>query len=428
VQAPCSGATRLGVRDISTTPLPIAARAKAITLLALVLCLVNYLDRVVISFAIEPIKQDFGLTNTSFGLAISLFAFGALAVNGLSGLLLDRFGVRLIWTIGLLVWTIAMVGLGLTESWAFFLVMRVVLGIGEGVNFPAMNRSVADWIPPRLAGRTVGIMLLGVPLALLLGGPILANLIDVIDWRNSFLVLAVGSGLIGLAIPLVYRKPKHADGDSTTTHVRWSRLLRNPTLLATSWSFFAFGYVLWFGISWIPGYFEQTWHMDLASIGWFSTLPWALTCLFIPLIGWYSDRKMERTGNIRSSRVHPIWFFQLLGAVCFVPLIFAHSQLMAITMLSLGIAFSMGANAPYYSICTDLFRQNAAAATGIMVTFFSISGLISPILTGWLTDTFGGFSAAFVALAVCVASGAVSMLLFAHPDRPQTKGPAHDVG
>jgi nitrate/nitrite transporter NarK len=101
---------------------------------------------------------------------------------------------------------------------------------------------------------------------------------------------------------------------------------------------------------------------------------------------------------------------------------------MAITMLSLGIAFSMGANAPYYSICTDLFRQNAAAATGIMVTFFSISGLISPILTGWLTDTFGGFSAAFVALAVCVASGAVSMLLFAHPDRPQTKGPAHDVG
>ncbi|MDG2477220.1 MAG: MFS transporter [Phycisphaerales bacterium] len=417
-----------GVRDISTSPLPIARRAKAITLLALALCLVNYLDRVVISFAIEPIKHDFGLTNTSFGLAISLFALGALAVNGLSGLLLDRFGVRLIWTIGLVIWSLAMIGLGLTEVWVFFLVMRVVLGIGEGVNFPAMNRSVADWMPPRLAGRTVGVMLLGVPAALLLGGPILANLIEDIDWRNAFLVLAIGSGLIGVAIPIVYRRPAQTEIDPNPHCVSWWTLIRNPTLLATSWSFFAFGYVLWFGITWIPGYFEQVWHMDLASIGWFSTLPWGLACLFIPLIGWYSDSRMERTGRIRASRVHPIWVFQLLGALCFVPLVFMHSQMMAITMLSLGIGFSMAANAPYYSICTDLFKQNAAAATGIMVTFFSISGLITPVLTGWLTDEFGGFNAAFASLAVFVASGAIGMLLFAHPDRPQTQGPAHDLG
>ena len=91
---------------------PIPRRAVAVTVLALVLCLVNYLDRVVISFAIEPIKQDFGLTNTSFGMAISLFALGALTVNVLSGVLLDRYGVRLIWTIGLLVWSAAMAACG----------------------------------------------------------------------------------------------------------------------------------------------------------------------------------------------------------------------------------------------------------------------------------------------------------------------------
>ena len=201
----------------------------------------------------------------------------------------------------------------------------------KALNFPAMNRSVADWMPPRLAGRTVGVMLLGVPAALLLGGPILANLIEDIDWRNAFLVLAIGSGLIGVAIPIVYRRPAQTEIDPNPHCVSWWTLIRNPTLLATSWSFFAFGYVLWFGITWIPGYFEQVWHMDLASIGWFSTLPWGLACLFIPLIGWYSDSRMERTGRIRASRVHPIWIFQLLGALCFVPLIFMHSQMMAIT-------------------------------------------------------------------------------------------------
>ena len=89
---------------------------------------------------------------------------------------------------------------------------------------------------------------------------------------------------------------------------------------------------------------------------------------------------------------------------------------LCLLMLSLGVGFSMAANAAYYSICTDLFPHEAAAATGIMVTFFSLSGLLTPILTGWLTDTFGGFDAAFVALAGFVATGAVGMLAFARPD------------
>ena len=79
-----------------------------IIVLVSLLCLVNYLDRVVISFAIEPIRKDFGVDNTGFGLAMTLFAAGAIAINLVSGLLLDRFGVRVVWLVGLLVWTAAM--------------------------------------------------------------------------------------------------------------------------------------------------------------------------------------------------------------------------------------------------------------------------------------------------------------------------------
>ncbi len=395
---------------------PVARRAWAVTGLALALCLVNYLDRVVISFAIEPIKHEFDLSNTAFGLAISLFALGALCVNGLSGILLDRWGVRVVWAIGLFVWSAAMAALGLAEAWVLFLVMRFVLGLGEGVNFPAMNRAVADWIPPRLAGRAVGIMVVGVPAALLIGGPVLSHLIEAVAWHRAFIMLAIGSALLGVAILWIYKRRPDAQPVPASHRVHWWVLLRHPTLLATSWSFFAFGYVLWFGITWIPGYFQETWGMKLTSVGWFSTLPWGLACLFIPLVGWWSDRRMVRTGRIRSARIHPIWFFQLLGALCFVPLIFTHSQSVAILMLSLGIGFSMAANAPYYSVCTDLFSEHAATATGIMVTFFSISGLTTPLLTGWLTDHFGGYDAAFAALAIFVATGALGMLIFARPD------------
>ena len=125
-----------------------------IIVLVCMLCLVNYLDRVVISFAIEPIRKDFGIDNTGFGLAMTLFAAGAIAINLISGLLLDRFGVRLIWLIGLLVWTGAMLMLGMVEYWWLFLVFRVTLGLGEGVNFPAMNRAIRDWVPPKHASKS----------------------------------------------------------------------------------------------------------------------------------------------------------------------------------------------------------------------------------------------------------------------------------
>ena len=92
-----------------------------IIVLVLLLCLVNYLDRVVISFAIEPIRKDFGIDNAGFGLAMTLFAAGAIAINLISGILLDRFGVRIVWLIGLGIWTAAMFMLGMVEYWWLFL-------------------------------------------------------------------------------------------------------------------------------------------------------------------------------------------------------------------------------------------------------------------------------------------------------------------
>ncbi len=69
-----------------------------VMVLCFLLGLVNYLDRVIISFAIEPIKRDFGLDNTGFGLLISAFAMGTVAINGVAGWVLDRTSVKGIWT------------------------------------------------------------------------------------------------------------------------------------------------------------------------------------------------------------------------------------------------------------------------------------------------------------------------------------------
>jgi ACS family hexuronate transporter-like MFS transporter len=384
-----------------------------IIVLIFLLNLVNYLDRVVISFAIEPIRRDFGIDNAQFGLAMTLFAAGAIVVNLISGILLDRFGVKIVWLIGLALWTAAMFMLGMVEYWWLFLVFRVILGLGEGVNFPAMNRAISDWIPPHHASKVAAVCLVGVPGAFLLGGPLFGYVVDGVGWQNTFMLLS-GAGLVLLfALFCLYRTPGKSRDHEQQKMTGWLKLLKNPTLLATSWSFFAFGAILYFGLTWIPGYFEQTFKLQLSEIGWFTTLPWGLAIILMQLVAWWSDALHRRTGNTRTSRVYFIIVFQLLAAACFVPLIFVETSTWAIAWLTLGIGCSMAPNAPYYSILTDLFGSRSGAATGVMVTFFSASGFLLPVTIGLLTEQNGNFDSAFLLIAAIVGSGSLGMFLFA---------------
>ena len=381
-----------------------------------VLGLVNYLDRVILSFAIKPIEEHFKIGDTGFGMLMSAFAIGTLLVNGLSGYLLDRFGVKRVWSISLLGWSMVMVLQGFVEVFWMFLALRVLLGMGEGVGFPAMNRSLVDWMRPRELGRAISFSLLGVPLALLIGGITLAPLILGIGWRWSFVTLGGIGFLVGIVFIIGYRQPPEATTgkvDESLPAIPFRRLILNPTLLATGWSFFAFGWVLFFGVSWLPGYLEQDWKMDLGSVGWSTTLPWAIALLLMPIAGWLSDAIMVRTRRVRTARVHIIWICQSIAVMFFIPVMFVDSVTWAVIFVSLAIGFSMAPNSPYYSICADLFKGRTGLATGVIVTFFSLSGVLCPVITGWLADLGGGFGPAFTALCVVVGSGVVGMLVFA---------------
>lgn len=395
-----------------------------------VLVLVNYLDRVVISFAIKPIESDLGIADGAFGLLMSAFAIGTLATNGISGVLLDRYGVKSVWGGALMFWSAFMILQGFVQVFWLFLVLRVLMGMGEGANFPAMNRALVDWVRPSELGRFTSAALLGVPLALLLGGIVLAPVILGIGWRGSFICLGCLGGLLGLAFLVFYKQPSESTPQSPAApkasnevaKLPLSELFLNPTLLATAWSFFGFGWVLFFGLTWLPGYLEQTFDLKLKSVGYFSTLPWGLSLLLMPIAGWISDAIMRRTNCTRAARIHLIWICQLLAVIFFIPVVMVDSATWAVVFVSIAIGFSMAPNSPYYSICADLFPTRTGVATGYIVTFFSLSGIVCPAVTGWLAQGDGGFKMAFGALCVVVGSAALGMLLFAKAETSPNAG------
>src|SRR5690242_642614 len=290
---------------------------------------------------------------------------------------------------------------GLAGGFGMLFAARVGLGLAEGPNFPALNRTVADWLSSRERAIALSNSLVAVPLAGVVGGPLVTQLMAVTGWRGMFLALM----LLGLAwLPLwwwLFRDfPEHSPrvDDAELRHIRdgqatarggdarqmhrarrhapglWRFLLTHPTLLANNWAFFVFGYFLFFFFTWLPGYFQQAYQLNLKAVGLFTVLPWLLAAVLLWGCGYLSDHVLRRTGRLRLARSYPIWISQLLAAASILPLIFTHELWLALTFISLAVGFSMSANAAFYAINVDVAQQRSGTALGVMDTLLALAG------------------------------------------------------
>lgn len=396
--------------------------------------IINYLDRGALAYAIGPIQSFFHLNNSQFGIIAGAFGIGYLFMTFMGGILVDKYGAHRIWTFFSLAWSLVTIFFGLASGfWAFFS-LRFALGLAEGPAFPALSRVVTDWLPQHQRGRALGLSLAAVPFASVIGAPLISSLIAVFNWQIMFLAL----GTLGITWTLAWyrffydspvdnihlaipdKKQIRASQLPRSLPVKptsWRYLFLNPCLLANNYAFFSFGYLLFFSLTWLPGYFEQTYHLSLKHVGLFLILPWLLGTLGILLGGFLSDYIFQRTHSLRQSRGHIIWVCQLLSATCFIPLLSSPSLFTAILFISLAVGLGLTPNAAFYAINADLAQDKVATSLGIMDSGFALSGMLAPVLTGFLTHFLSNFDSAILLMAGLNLSAALAVFCFLHPDR-----------
>ena len=379
--------------------------------------LIDYFDRSALAYAITPLQQAFHLNNIDFGLIGSAFGVGYFFTTPLGGLLVDKWGARKIWGGTALLWSFACGLISIaTGFWTLF-VCRSLLGISEAPVFPALMRVAVDWLPVKKRARFLSMGLAAVPFASVIGASLISVLILHVGWRWMFLIL----GALGLSWSILwyvlFRDIPVKPIIEPKTHLKtsWQFLLFNPALLANNIAFFTFGYVLFFALVWLPGYYEQVYHIKLHNIPLFVTLPWLLGTLFVIAGGILSDWVWKKTHSIRAARSHQIWICQLLSAGCFIPvIIWGHSLMISLIFISLGIGIGLMPNAAFYALNGDLTPDKAGTSLGIMDAFFALAGIISPVLTGLLSHLTGNFNAAFLLLILLSVISALGVFLFQH--------------
>lgn len=420
-----------------------------VVLLSFIIIIINYMDRSAISYAITPLKEEFGLSNTQFGTVQAAFAIGYTIMTLGGGIIVDLWGAKKCWAGAAVTWSICTGLLAACSGFAHLFFLRVMLGITEGPCFPAMTRAITDWLPQLERGRASAICLAAVPLASVIGAPLISQLVAGVGWRMMFVILA-SLGIVWSVFWWIMfcdypQNSKHvsalelehihegrlaavsgSDDELRKHHLKagkttWKFILFNPSLIANNYSFFAFGYLLFFAVTWLPGFLEQSYHMKIKEVGLYLIAPWLTAAIFVTAAGALSDWIYRKTRSLRKSRTHLIWTTQMLSALCFLLVTTTSSLPVVITLMSLGLGFGLMPNSCYYALNSDLAKDRAATSLGLMDCFLAAAGVLAPILTGWLSEKTGNFNSAILLMSAFIFTSSILVIILQHPDRDMAK-------
>ena len=405
---------------------------------------INYVDRSAIAFAMPILSRLFHLDSSRIGLTLGAFNIGYAVMVFFGGLMADRWGARSVMFYAALVWSLSIFATAFAAGFAALFTVRLLLGLAEGPNFPAVNRAVADWLPRKERAVALANALVAVPLGLMVGGPIVSYLAVHFGWRWMFMILG-GLGVVWAPIWFfMYRDfPEHSRkvNDAELAHIRetpaasrdqpltvmrrrhqatapgaWKFMLTNPTLLSNDWAFFVFGYNLFFFMGWLPTYLTRAYGLNLQQAASFTVLPWALAAVLLYAVGHLSDRILRKTGSLRLARSYPIWISQLMGGLCLIPLLSVHSVRFALIGISMTVGFNMSANSAFYAVNVDMIKEKSGTALGIMDFCLAAAGLVASTITGWTVQASGSFASAFLLVIALNITSVIGILLFHHPD------------
>ncbi|MBN3806529.1 MFS transporter [Paraburkholderia sp. Ac-20336] len=402
------------------------AQTVALTLL-MVSGVVNYLDRGTLAVANSLIRNDLGLSLGEMGVLLSAFAWSYALFQLPIGGLVDRIGPRKLLGLGLIVWSAAQIAGGLVSTFGWFVVARIVLGIGESPQYPSAARVVSNWFPLRARGKPTGIYNSASPLGSALAPLCLSPLVVAFHWRSAFIL----TGVLGLVVAVIwlasYRDPdpatltpeetRYLKGDAVATKpaemlsfADWRALFSNMTTWGMLIGFFGSAYLNWVYLTWLPGYLTIERHMTMTRTGIAASVPFFCGFFGAIIAGWFSDLITRNSASPVTSRRNAV-VITMLGMVAFtVPAALVESNTLAIVCISVVIFFANAASACSWSLATAAAPANRVGSLGAIQNFGAFLGsALAPIFTGYIAQAWSFVPALLTGAAIAFV-GAMSYL------------------
>lgn len=297
----------VGVPSVSMSPFLKGVRGESasyryvvfllVFLLVFLMYTISYADRAALSIAMPALGREFHLSVVELGWLSSSFLWSYFLLNLPSSIVLDAVGPRLMGTLSVAFWSVAMMMGGAVQGVGQFVVTRVFLGVGEAPTFGIGNSILRLWARPRERGSVSTMLLTGQQAGLAAGTLAGAFMIARYGWRAEFVVLGLVGILWAACWWLVYRSPKqdaeghgHRPARPRMSLAQARRLFRNTSFYAIVIPQCMANYFNFLVISWLPVYFIHRFHQSTLNSGASSAICYVSAALGAVVLGHVLER------------------------------------------------------------------------------------------------------------------------------------------
>jgi MFS transporter, ACS family, glucarate transporter len=367
-----------------------------------VLSLITYVDRAAISSVKEPLALELRLDDQQMGLVFSIFALGYALGQVPSGWLADRLGPRALLAAIVALWSLLTAATGWVTGFASMLTVRFLFGLAEAGAFPGSARAFFNWLPSSEHGRANGIVFSGSRLGAALAFPLMAWLMTLGDWRNTFFVLALPGLVWACGWALLFRNhPPTApvrSADSVVEGASLPSLLRQAPLWRAMLQYFGANFTTFLCLSWMNPYLKQRYSLSSADAAFYTMIPLLIAAGAQWATGAIVDRLYRTQRSISRSRPAMIGFAVSACGALAIP--FAPTPAWAAAAFAVAAFGAEMTISPSWAFCLDIGGRNSGAVSGTMNMAGNLGSFVSANAFPWLARVTGDATAYFILVAV----------------------------
>jgi sugar phosphate permease len=393
------------------------------------LYIINYLDRVNVSYAALEMTKDLNFTPEVLGFGAGIFFAGYFLLEIPGTLLIELWSARA-WIARIMItWGIVAVMMGFMNSATQFYWLRLVLGAAEAGFFPGIIVYLTHWFRYQDRAKAVALFMAAVPLSNFLGSPVSGLLLGVkwlglAGWRWLFIMEGAPAIVLGVVTIFYLTDWPHQakwlaqdEREWITTELEkekqittaahsfrvWDALKhREVGLLALAYFFIITGL---YGFNfWLPTIIKALSGLPNFAVTLISALPYLIGFVALLLVGVSSDRSGER-------RWHTAGPMLVAGAGLLLSAASQSSAPLAVAMFCIAAAGLYSFFPAFWALPTTFLTGSAAAASiGLINSIGNLGGFAGPYVVGYLNNKTNSFLGGMVYLSLSAIVGAALIL------------------
>jgi len=378
--------------------------------------LISYIDRGNLGIAAPSIMKEFGFSTSSMGLLLSAFFWTYAVFQIPAGTIIDRVGIRVIYAIAFVLWSLASSAIGFSRGLTEILVLRMLLGLAESVGPIASMSFIRRNFTGAEVGLPIGIYIAGQNLGPAAGTLLGTQLIEHLGWRAMFIITGLGA-LVWLPGWLWFA-PRD-DGRSTATPstaaptapIPWGEVAGMTAFWAMPLCIFLSSYFWYFLLSWVPTYLTSSRGFNTTEMGHVLSTPLFAMAAANIVAGAIADRLVRQGSSVFRVR---LWFCAAgyLGSGTLLLLLVLQNRATVLPVLLVAVCATGIGNANYWAIAQQAAPSNLVGRTiGYLNTISQIAGAAAPLITGWILGPDKQFGVALAIAGISAPLAAVCLLL-----------------